>query len=248
METQAVHVLKIPNQRVAIRVALVLALVLLWGHAPLHAAEPDRGGERTITVSAQGSVTAEPDIAYLSAGVVSEGETAKDALAKNATTMAKLIDGLKALGVAGGDMQTSALNVEPRYVLAKDNRTQTLSGYRVTNQLHLVLRDVKRMGEVVDQAIALGANQLGRVTFEVSNAESLKDEARKAAMANARKRAELYAAAAGVQLGHVLRIFEEPVEARTTPIGVQRALSGSVPVEPGSRSLATEVQVTWALK
>lgn len=225
-----------------------LALLLAGPGLPARAADTDRSGERSITVSAQGSVTAEPDIAYLSAGVVSEAETAKDALAKNAGTMAKLIEGLKGLGVAGGDMQTSALNVEPRYVLAKDNRTQTLNGYRVTNQLHLVLRDVKRMGEIVDQAITLGANQLGRVTFEVSNAEALKDDARKAAIANARKRAELYAAAAGVQLGPVLRIFEEPVEARAVPIGVQRAVSGAVPVEPGSRTLATEVQVTWGLK
>ena len=227
--------------------ALALGMALL-GTTSVPAAEPPATPERTITVSAQGSVTAEPDIAYLSAGVVSEAETAKDALAKNAATMAKLIDGLKALGVAGGDMQTAALNVEPRYVLAKDNRTQTLNGYRVTNQLHLVLRDIRRMGEIVDQAINLGANQLGRVTFEVSNAEALKDDARKIALANARKRAELYAAAAGVQLGPVIRIFEEPMEARTTPIGVQRALSGAVPIEPGTRALGTEVQVTWGLK
>lgn len=232
-----------PHALIAWATALFLSAA-----AQTFAAEPERPGERSITVSAQASVTAEPDLAYLSAGVVSEAETAKDALAKNAAIMAKLIDGLKALGLASGDMQTSALNVEPRYVLAKDNRTQTLNGYRVTNQLHLVLRDVKRMGEIVDQAISLGANQLGRVTFEVSNADALKDEARKAAMANARKRAELYAAAAGVQLGPVLRIFEEPIEARNVPIGVQRAVSGAVPVEPGSRTLATEVQVTWGLR
>lgn len=230
-------------------IAILLLLVPLAGRVETAlGAEPDRSGERSITVSAQGSVTAEPDIAYLSAGVVSEAETAKDALAKNAATMAKLIEGLKALGMAARDMQTSALNVEPRYVLAKDNRTQTLNGYRVTNQLHLIVRDVARMGEIVDQAITLGANQLGRVTFEVSNADVLKDEARKAAMANARKRAELFAAAAGVQLGPVLRIFEEPLEARNVPVGVQRAVSGAVPLEPGSRALATEVQVTWGLR
>jgi uncharacterized protein YggE len=226
----------------------LLGSLCLLAPAPARAAEPPAITERSITVSAQGSVTAEPDVAYFSAGVVSEAETAKDALAKNAATMAKLIEGLKALGLAAADMQTATLNVEPRYTLAKDNRTNTLSGYRVTNQLHLVLRDVKRMGEVVDQAIGLGANQLGRVTFEVSNAEALKDEARKQAIANARKRAELYAAAAGVQLGAVLRIFEEPLEARSVPVGVQRAVSGTVPIEPGSRTLGTEVQVTWALR
>ncbi len=228
---------------------LCVALGLLHGRPSSFAAEPDRVAERSITVSAQGSVTADPDIAYFSAGVVTDGETARDALAKNSAGMAKLIDGLKAVGLAGGDLQTAAVNVEPRYTQAKENRNQqVLSGYRVTNQLHLIVRDVKRMGEIMDQAIALGANQLGRVTFEVSNADRLKDEARLAAVANARRRAELFAKAAGVELGPVLRIFEEPQEARLAPIGVQRALAGAVPIEPGSRSLTSEVQVTWGLR
>ncbi|MDX2201998.1 MAG: SIMPL domain-containing protein [Hyphomicrobiaceae bacterium] len=221
-----------------------LLLVLASLAAAAHAAEP----ERSITVSAQASVAAEPDIAYFSAGIATDAETARDALARNAVAMTRLLDGLRAAGLAGGDIQTAAVNVEPRYTLAKDNRTQVLSGYRVTNQLHLIVRDIRRMGEIMDQAIVLGATQLGRVAFEVSNADRLKDEARKSAMANARKRAELYAAAAGVTLGPVLRIFEEPAEARLAPVGVHRALSGSVPIEPGSRTLSSEVQVTWGLR
>ncbi len=224
-------------------VAIALALA-----PPAMAADPERTAERSITVSAQGNVTADPDIAYFSVGVATDAETARDALAKNSLAMTKLIEGLQATGIAQRDIQTSAVNVEPRYTLAKDNRTQTLSGYRVTNQVHVIVRDVKRMGEVIDQAITLGANQIGRVSFEVSNADALKDEARKTAMANARKRAELYAAAAGVALGPVLRIFEEPAESRLAPIGVQRAVSGAVPIEPGSRTLSTEVQVTWGLR
>ena len=228
--------------------ALLFLITFACGISVLHAAEPDRPGERSITVSAQGSVTAEPDIAYFSAGIATDAENARDAIAKNSIAMTRLLDGLKAAGLAGGDIQTASVNVEPRYTLAKDNRTQILSGYRVTNQLHLIVRDVKRMGEVMDQAIALGATQLGRVAFEVSEADRLKDEARKLAMANARKRAELYATASGVALGPVLRIFEEPAEARLAPVGVHRALSGSVPIEPGSRTLSTEVQVTWGLR
>jgi uncharacterized protein YggE len=216
--------------------------------APALAAEPARTSERSITISAQGSVVAEPDIAYFSAGVATDAETARDAIAKNSVAMTRLLDGLRTAGLAAGDIQTASVNVEPRYTLAKDNRTQVLNGYRVTNQLHLIVRDVKRMGEFMDHAIALGATQLGRVSFEVSNADRLKDDARKQAMANARKRAELYAVAAGVELSSVLRIFEEPAEARLAPVGVHRALSGSVPIEPGSRTLTTEVQVTWGLR
>lgn len=227
--------------------ALVVALLL--GSQVASAAEPERITERSITVSASGSVTADPDIAYMAAGVVSDAETAREALAKNAAAMTKLLDGLKALGIAPGDIQTTQLNVDPRYTNAKDNpRTQVLSGYRVTNQVYLVIRDLKRLGEIVDQAISLGANHLGLVSFEVSKADQLKDEARKAAVANARRRAELFAAAAGVQLGTVVRIFEEPSESRQPPVGVQRAISGTVPLEPGSRTLSTEVQVTWTLR
>src|SRR5262249_22300008 len=110
------------------------------------------------------------------------------------------------------------------------------------------IRDLKRMGELTDQAISLGANQIGRVSFEVSNVEALKDEARKLAVANARRRAQLYATAAGVELGGVLRIFEEPIAEAPAPAAVLRAQAGAVPVEPGSRAITSEVQITWALK
>ncbi|MFX8754990.1 SIMPL domain-containing protein, partial [Acinetobacter baumannii] len=92
---------------------------------------------RSITVSAQGSITADPDIAYFSVGVATDAETARDALSKNTIAMTKLLEGLQGFGIAQRDIQTSAVNVEPRYTLAKDNRTQTLSGYRVTNQVHI---------------------------------------------------------------------------------------------------------------
>ena len=137
--------------------------------------------------------------------MIVEADTAKEALARNSTVMAKLIDGLKALGIAPEDIQTTSVNVEPRYVQAKDGRPATISGYRVVNQVRLTVREVKRLGEILDGAIALGANQVNGIGFDVSNAETLKDEARKQAMSNARRRAELYATAAGAQLGSVLR-------------------------------------------
>ena len=157
--------------------------------------------ERTVSVSATGTVAAEPDIAYISTGVVTEADTAKDAIGRNSTVMAKVIDGLKGAGLASRDIQTSTLNVEPRYTQARDGRPPTINGYRVVNQVRLTVRDIKRLGEVLDQAITLGANQVSGISFDVGNAETLKDEARKQAMANAKRRAELYATAAGAQLG-----------------------------------------------
>ena len=212
------------------------------------AAEGDKSAERYVSVSATGSVAADPDMAHVSTGVIVEADTAKEALARNSTVMAKLIDGLKALGITPKDIQTTSVNVEPRYVQAKDGRPATISGYRVVNQVRLTVREVKRLGEILDGAISLGANQVNGIGFDVSNAETLKDEARKQAIANARRRAELYATAAGAQLGSVL-IISEDVSGGPRPMPMARAaMAGAVPIEAGTRTLTVEVAVTYALR
>ena len=229
-------------------VAALIATATLFEARTAMAAEGDKLAERYVSVSATGSVAVEPDMATISTGVVVEADTAKDALARNSTVMAKLIDGLKALGVAPLDIQTTAVNVEPRYVQAKDGRPSTLSGYRVVNQVRLTVRELKWLGEILDAAVTLGANQVGGISFDVANAEALKDEARKQAMVNAKRRAELYATAAGAQLGNVL-IISEDVSAgpRSMPVG-RAVMSTNVPIEAGTRTLTVEVNVTYALR
>jgi len=234
-------------KRILITAAMVAAAVLFLGRTAM-AVDGDKLAERYVSVSATGSVAADPDMASISAGVVVEADTAKEALARNSTVMAKLIDGLKALGIEPKDIQTTAVNVEPRYTQAKDGRPASINGYRVINQVRLTVRDVKRLGEILDGAIGLGANQVHGISFDVSNAETLKDEARKLAMANAKRRAELYATAAGAQLGSVLTISEEgSVGPRPMPMA-RAVMAGSVPVEPGTRTLTVEVNVTYALR
>ena len=229
-------------------VAAAVAATGLFEARTAMAADGDKL-ERTVSVSASGTVTAEPDIAHISAGVTTEGDTAKDAIARNNAVMAKLIDGLKGAGIAARDIQTTTLQVEPRYTQAKDGRPGAISGYRVVNQVRLTVREVKRLGEILDQAIALGANQINSIGFDVANAETLKDEARKQAMANAKRRAELYATAAGVQLGQVLRISEGVVgDMGIRPMSEARAMAASVPIEAGTRTLTVDVDVTYALR
>ena len=234
-------------RHILIVAALIAAAALCQARTAM-AAEGDKPGERTVSVSATGSVGADPDMATISTGVIVEAETAKDALARNSTVMAKLIDGIKGLGIAPKDIQTTAVNVEPRYVQAKDGRPASISGYRVVNQVRLTVREVKRLGEILDAAITLGANQVNGIGFDVSNAETLKDEARKQAMVNAKRRAELYATAAGAQLGNVLSISEE-VQGGPRPMPLARsAMAGAVPIEAGTRTLTVEVHVTYALR
>jgi uncharacterized protein YggE len=225
--------------------AFIAAAAILSAETSM-AADSDKT-DRTVSVSATGSVIAEPDVAKISAGVVTEADSAKDALSRNSVVMTKLIDGLKTVGIQPKDIQTTTINVEPRYTQPKDGRVATINGYRVVNQVRLTVHDVKRLGDVLDQAIALGANQINHIAFDIANPEMLKDEARKQAMENARRRGELYARAAGGQLGPVLRISESVGEPHPMP-GGRMAMRASVPIEAGTRSLEVEVHVTYALR
>jgi uncharacterized protein YggE len=147
--------------------AAALAAATLGEARSAMAADGDKL-ERSVSVSASGTVTAEPDIAQISAGVTTDGDTAKDAIARNNAVMAKLIDGLKAGGIGARDIQTTTLHVEPRYSQPKDGRPGTISGYRVVNQVRLTVREVKRLGDLLDQAIALGANQINSIGFDIA--------------------------------------------------------------------------------
>ena len=207
----------------------------------------DEDSQRVISVTASGTVTAEPDIALISTGVASEARTAREALDANSAAMRRLIGGLKAAGIEPRDIQTTSLNVEPVYEQRRDNRSPAITGYRVHNQVRITARDIDKLGEVLDQAVTLGANQIGGIQFEVSKAETLKDEARRTAIANARRRAELFAAAAGVKLGRVLRI-EERVQHHGPPVPYARTMAAeAVPIEKGTQTLEAVVSVTWEL-
>jgi uncharacterized protein len=234
--------------RIVMTAAAFIAAALLTEIRTTMAAEDNKSAERYVSVSATGDVAAEPDMAFISTGVIVEADTAKDGLARNSIVMAKLIDGLKSLGIAPKDIQTTSVNIQPRYGQAKDGHPTTLSGYRVANQVHLTVREIKRLGEMLDAAVTLGANQVNGITFDVSNAETLKDEARKQAMVNAKRRAVLYAMAAGAQLGNVLTISED-VKSGPRPMPMARsAMAGPVPIEAGTRMLTVEVHVTYSLR
>ena len=208
-------------------------------------AQESKRMERTITVSATGTAKVQPDIARISAGVVTEAATAREAIDRNNAGVTKFIDGMKKAGVGARDIQTTAFNVEPRYTQPKDGRPGTINGYRVVNQVRLTVRNVGRLGEILDEAIALGANQINQIAFDVGEPEQAQDEARKQAITKARQRAELYATAAGVNLGAVLRIAEG--EGPSVPDG-RMMMRAAVPIEPGTRTLEIEVHVTYELR
>ena len=210
----------------------------------------DKPLERTITVSAAGTAEAAPDRARITSGVSTEGETAREALTKNNETMSKIIDELKAKGIDPKDIQTSSFNVEPVLDYSKDGQPPKVRGYRVSNQVIVLVRKLDQLGEVLDNVVTAGANQIQGLAFEVSKEDALKDDARKEAVANALRRAKLLAAAAGAEVGNVLQISEETTS--TGPVmyarGLAKAAAPSVPIEAGTSTLEARVTITWALK
>jgi uncharacterized protein YggE len=228
--------------------AAALALIVVSLLAGACARVEEKGQPRSITVSATGSVEADPDIARITSGVTTEGATAAAALAQNSERMTKLIAGLKESGVEPKDIQTSSFRVEPRYTQPKEGEVSVINGYRVSNQVQIIARKLDKLGAILDQLVSLGANELSGLAFEVSEPETLRDQARKEAVANALRRAQLYADAAGAEVGEVLAI-QEGGEAGPRPMPMARAMKAeAVPIERGTETLEASVTVTWALR
>lgn len=232
----------------AVAAVAATALMLLAPTTPSRAQE--RTMDRLITVSATGYAEAEPDQARLSTGVTAEADTAEKALAANSELMAKVVAGLKEAGIDAKDIQTSNFSVNPRYTNPRDGSAPEINGYQVSNQVSILVRDLKALGGLLDKLVTLGANQMHGLSFEVSKGETLKDEARKEAVANARRRAELLAAAAGAEVGEVVSIAEEVSYSGPRPMAMaaRQSKADFVPVEAGTETLEARVTVTWKLK
>lgn len=206
-------------------------------------------GQRYITVSAEGKVSARPDMARISSGVVTEAASAKDALSANSVAMERLLTGLKAAGIAGADIKTTSFDVSPRYQNRRDGSAPKIDGYRVSNDVNVVVRDLSNLGPLLDQLVSLGANRISGLSFDVAKEDALLDDARRKAIANARQRAELYATAAGVRLGQVLVISEQAVHvAPRGPMMARAAMAESVPIAEGTQEITARVTVTYALE
>lgn len=233
------------------------ACTAIWlAAAPLaaHAAEEPRPA--TLSLAGSGEVRAKPDMAVISSGVVTEAKTARAALTANNAAMAEVIAAIKKAGIADKDLQTSGFSVEPRYddpPQGKDGRRQPprIIGYTVSNALSVKVRDLARLGELLDLSVSLGANQVSGIAFSIENDTALRDEARKQAMADAIRKARLYAEAAGVQLKRILSITENAGYRPPTPF-VARAMkmeaADTVPVAAGDLALTAEVDVTWEIE
>ena len=222
------------------------------------AAMADETPRPRITVTGEGEATAAPDMAIVSLVVLQEKPTAREALTANNETMAKVLDAMKKAGIAERDLQTSGFNIDPRYVYPDNKQGQPpqapkIVGYAVSNSLSVRVRDLKKVGEILDQSVTLGVNQGGNLTFTNDKPETIVEEARKKAVANAIAKAKTLTAAAGVEVGKVIEISEQTFQPRPYG-GAPRATmmaaeaSDSVPVAAGENSYNVTVNVTFELK
>jgi len=200
-----------------------------------------------ISVTGEANVSARPDLAEIGGGVTSEAKTAREASEANNAAMGKVLQALKGAGIEEKDIQTARLSLQPQ---SAPNRSgpSAIAGYRASNRVTIRVRDVTKVASVIDTLVGAGANEIGGINFVVSQASKLLDEARERAVADARRKAEIYAKAAGVTLGAPLGISEEGNSAPAPYRRMAAGMAASAPVAQGEETLAVTVSVSWAIK
>jgi uncharacterized protein YggE len=229
------------------------ALPLLLMLAPIAAAQANDPNEARITgtrldISATGESHRTPDVATVSAGVVTQAGNAVKAMADNAARMTATIAALRRAGVEERDIRTQAIRLNPQYRYA-DGQPPALTGYQATNSVAVTLRDLPQAGAVLDALVAAGANEINGPNLAVAHPEAALDEARTDALAKARARAELYAKAAGLHVSRIVAISEngsgEPV-VRPMQIMVT-AKRAATPIAAGDETMGVTLNVTFEL-
>jgi uncharacterized protein YggE/DNA polymerase/3'-5' exonuclease PolX len=238
-----------------------LALALLGGLATGFLA-PVRAEEKqalvpSLTVVGAGKVSARPDMAQIQLGVVTEAPSATKALKDNSDAMARLFATLDGRGVARKDVQTSNFSVTPQYKRGPHGeQLPEVVGYRVSNAVQVKVRKLDALGQVLDEVVQQGANQVQGVSFSIAEPAPLLDEARRKAVADARRKAvadarrkaELYAKEAGVEVGRVLLIQEQtPHLPGPLVLGITRAEAAGVPIAEGELDFGATITVTYAI-
>lgn len=244
----------LPNTR-TIAFSLLLGLPTVSAMALPALAADSQPREAVISVSGEGQASVAPDMAVLSLSVVKQAKTAREALDQNNKSMSDVLAALKKAGIAERDLQTSGFSVQPQFVYPQSNdgqpQTPQLVGYQVSNSLSVRVRDLSKLGAILDEAVTLGVNQGGDIQFTNDKPEKAMEEARKNAVANAIEKAKTLAGAADVKLGRVIEISE--TSPRPQPVPVMRAAmmkeaaDSSVPIQGGETSYNITVNVTFSI-
>jgi len=223
--------------------ALVIATAALLSAPALAQSVPPPA----ISVTGEASVSVSPDLAQIDGGVTSDGKTAREASDTNNAAMGKVLLALKGAGIEEKDYQTSRLSLQPQYAPNRSGPS-AIAGYRASNRVIIRVREVTKVANVIDVLVAAGANEVGGINFMVSQASKLLDDAREQAIADARRKADIYAKAAGVTLGGPLSISEEGASAPVYRGKMAAPMAAGAQVAQGEETLSVTVSVSWAIK
>lgn len=232
-----------------------LFLALPW-HS-VEADELDVLRKPTITVQGTGTVTTTPNLVFITIGVESQSATAVQALAQNSESMRNLQATLIELKIDKKDMQTSSLNISPVYQPQNPdrgqydgNRAMRVVGYRVVNQLRIKSSDVANLGTLLDAVVKAGANTIHGIEFDSQSREEMTDEARRSAIRDARRRAQLLAEEAGVKVGSAIKIEDYAQVHHPVPMARMAMMAdaaGGVPIAEGQQQITANVTVVFEL-
>ncbi len=236
-------------------IPLVSALALALAFAAPALAQPAghmNHHPATLVVTGEGRASAAPDLALIRIGVETRAETAEAAMAENARQAGAVIEAAKARGVAAKDIQTSDLSIWPVYedYRSGEARPPKLVGFQVSNQVSVRLRDLAAAGEAIGALVSVGANRMNGIDFGFADDGALRDEARRRAVADAKRKAELYAEAAGVRLGPIKRIEEAGFVSGPRPMMRAAAMmdeAAAPPIEAGESEISASVSIVWEI-
>jgi len=202
-----------------------------------------------LSVSAHAEASRVPDIASLSTGVVTQAADANAALKANSAQMSKVVAAIRAAGVAERDVQTSGISIQPQYRYA-ENQPPVITGYQASNTVNIKVRDIGKLGEVLDALVASGANQVNGPNFEIDQPEAVYDEARQSALKLAQARAAMYAQSLGLRVRRIVSISEGGGFQPPMPMMKAMAMDArmeSAPVSPGETTLGASLDVVFEL-
>ncbi len=235
--------------------AMALGSILAFGYMTQMALAQSFDTRSIINVSATGDASIAPDLAYLTLAVMRENATAREALTANNTAMAEVLAAMKAFGIAEKDLQTSGFSINPIYVYPNADQPQTppkITGYQVSNSLSVRVRDLAKLGEVLDEAVTLGVNSGGNVTFGNDDPGAAIKQARIEAMKEAVDKAKTLTEAAGAKLGKIIAINEssnqpQPMAMMQARMEMDAAAPKSVPMAAGESSYSVNVNVSFEI-
>lgn len=220
-----------------------VVVVMILGLAGAAAAQ-----ERTMPLDGVGTVAAEPDMAVITVGATQQADTAAAAMGAVSKVSAAMLAALQTAGIDAADIRTSRLSLSPVHDRKSyEQGRPTLIGFSASNQVTIRVRALDRVGDVLGELVAVGANDMGGIRFEISDPGPLQDEARRLAVADARARAELFAEAAGVRLGRIMTISEIGSSVPRPEMMRAAAMADAVPVAAGEVAIRAQVQIVWEL-